>query len=70
MTIENRNEISDKKMVRIFELYKRLYNKEPKDYNELLEFHNLMTEITETFNIDYEQINEEFIQKYNKLINA
>jgi len=70
MTISDRNEISDEKMVKIFELYKHLYNKEPQDYNELLQFHNLMSEITETFNITYEQINEEFILKYKKLINA
>jgi len=70
MTIADRNEISDKKMVKIFELYKRLYNKEPSNYNELLQFHNLMSEITETFNITYEQINEEFILKYKNLINA
>lgn len=69
MTISNRNEISNEKMVKIFELYKRLYNKEPINYNELLEFHNLMTEVAETFNITYEQINKEFIIKYNKLIN-
>ena len=64
------NEISDKKMVKIFKLYKRLYNKEPSDYNELLQFHNLMSEIVKTYNITYEQIDKNVILKYKNLINA
>jgi len=70
MTITDINEISDKKMVKIFKLYKRLYNKEPSDYNELLQFHNLMSEIVKTYNVTYEQIDKDIILKYKNLINA
>ena len=69
MTIADINEISDKKMVKIFKVYVRLYNKEPSDYNELLQFHNLMSEIVKTYNVTYEQIDKDVILKYKNLIN-
>ena len=70
MTIADINEISDKKMVKIFKVYVRLYNKEPSDYNELLQFHNLMSEIVKTYNVTYEQIDKDVILKYKNLINV
>lgn len=69
MTIKDRNEISNEKMAKVLKLYIRLHNKEPKDYNELRQFHNLMSEIVKTYNVTYEQIDKEIIVKYTKLFN-
>ena len=69
MTIEDRNEISNEEMAKVLKLYIRLYNKEPSDYNELLKFHDLMSEIVRTFDVPYEQITEKHIIKYNNLTN-
>jgi len=69
MTIEDRNEISNEEMSKVLKLYIRLYNKEPQNYNELRQFHDLMAEIIKTYNVTFEQINKELIIKYTKLFN-
>ncbi len=65
----SQDERSDKKMVKIFKLYVNLYNKEPSDYNELLQFHDLISEIVKTYNVTYEQIDKDIILKYKNLTN-
>lgn len=69
MTIEDRNEISNEEMIKVLKLYIRLYNKEPSNYNELRQFHDLMAEIIKTYNVTFEQIDKELIIKYTKLFN-
>lgn len=69
MTDINNNNISNEEMSKVLKLYIHLYNKEPSDYNELLKFHDLMSEIIKTFDIPYEQITKNHIIKYNNLIN-
>lgn len=59
----------DKKLVEAFKSYTKIYNKEPGDYNELIEFNNLLSEILKTYDVTYDQIDKNIILKYKNLIN-
>lgn len=67
---EEHNEISDKKMIEVLKTYIRLYNKEPESYDELLEFRKLLSSIVKTYDVTYDQIDEDILLKYKNLINA
>ena len=60
----------DKELVEAFKTYVRLHNKEPRDYDELLRFNNLLSEILKTYDVTYDQIDKDIILKYKKLTNS
>lgn len=60
----------DKELVEAFKTYVRLHNKEPMDYDELLRFNNLLSEILKIYDITYDQIDKDIILKYKKLTNS
>ncbi len=64
------NEISDKKLREVYRCYMKLYNKEPNDYNELLEFSKILSSISKTYDLTYDQIDKDTLLKYKNLINA
>ena len=67
MTISN---MIDRELVEAFKTYVRLHNKEPNNYDELLKFNNLLSEILKTYDVTYDQIDKNIIIKYKKLTNV
>ena len=60
----------DKELIETETTHFRLYNKQPMDYDELLRFNNLLSEILKTYDVTYDQIDKDIILKYKKLTDA
>ncbi len=59
--------LNDEKLVDTYKCYQKLYNKEPNTHKELLQFQKIVDNITRTFNISCNQIDEKILIEYNKL---
>ncbi len=59
----------DRKLIEAFKTYIKIFNKEPSNYNELTNFNNLLSSISKTYDVTYDQINEQLIRKYKNLLN-
>lgn len=60
--------LKDEKLVDTYKCYQRLYNREPNTHKELLKFQEIVDNISRTFNISCDQIDEKILIEYNKLI--
>lgn len=64
----NFTNINDERLEKMKALYLKLYGKKPKNKAEFTYFYTMMNDISLTFEIDYDQITEEMINNYMKLI--
>ena len=62
-------EISKEELQKIYITYIRLNKKEPKNYDELLNYFETLSSIIKTYDVTYDQIDEELISKFKNLLN-